>query len=52
MVAFLDFTDVRSYLTFKISAWKRDCTISYELQLPQTLSNPFWKAFKNFYQVK
>ena len=28
-VAFLDFTDVSSYLAFKLSAWRRDCTTSF-----------------------
>ena len=37
---FLDCDDVNSYLTFKISAWKRGCTMSFELQTPQTSSTP------------
>ena len=28
---FLDFADVSSYLTLKLSAWKSGCTVSFEL---------------------
>ena len=41
---FLDFSDVSSYLAFNLSAWKRAGTTSFELQIPQTSSTPFWKA--------
>ena len=41
MDAFLDSLDVSSYLTFKISTGNTGCTISFELQMPQTSSNPF-----------
>ena len=27
-----DFADISSYLTFEISAWKKVCTISFELE--------------------
>ena len=45
---FLDFTDVRSYLIFKCSVWKRGCIVSFELQMPQTFSTPFRKAHTKF----
>ena len=48
---YLDFADVSS-LTFKLSVWKRGCTISFELQMPQTSSTPLWKALVKFYQGK
>ena len=41
---FLDFSDVSSYLAFNLSALKRAGTTSFELQIPQTSSTPFWKA--------
>lgn len=31
---FLDFANVRGYLTFKGSAWKRDYKISFEQKMP------------------
>ena len=37
--------NVSSY--FKLSAWKRSCTISFELQMPQISSTPFWKALRS-----
>ena len=46
----LEFADVSSYLTYKFSACKRGCTISFELQLPQTSSTTSWKALANFYE--
>ena len=52
MDTFLDFTDVSSYLILKLSAWKRGCTISFELQMPPTSSNLFKKALRTFYQEK
>ena len=33
---FLILTNVSGYLIYKISAWKGGCTISVELQIPQT----------------
>ena len=36
-----DFADVNSYSTFKLFAWKRDCTISFELHMTQTSWAPF-----------
>ena len=32
----LDFAEVSSYLTFKLYAWKRACTIEFELHIPPT----------------
>ena len=49
--SFLDFLDVTSYLTFKIPAWKRGCALSFELQMPQTSSTPFCRAFTKFTEV-
>ena len=46
----LGFADVSSYLTSKFSPCKRGCTISFELQLPQTSSITSWKALANFYK--
>ena len=47
---FLDFAEVKSYLTFNIFAWKRVCTISFELQIPRTSSTTFSKALIQIYQ--
>ena len=49
---FFSFADVSSYLTFKFCAWKRGCTISFELQVTQTLLNIFWKGLTKFYSEK
>ena len=49
---FLDVADVSSYLTFKLSSRQGDYKVSFELQMPQTSSTPFWKALTEFYQVK
>ena len=38
---FLAFADVSSHLTFKIWAWKRDCTTYFEQQIPHTSSIAF-----------
>ena len=48
---FLEFGEVSSQLTFKFSAWKRGCTVSFKLQMPQTPSIPFWKSLTKFYSV-
>ena len=47
MDAFLDFAYVSIYLPFKISVWEKVCTISFELEISQTLSTPIeglWKV--------
>ena len=38
------------YLRFNTSSWKGGCTISFELQMPQTSLIPFPKALTKFYQ--
>ena len=43
---FLNFVDVSSYLKLK------GCAVSFELQMSQTLSTPFWKALTKFHQGK
>ena len=48
----LDFADVSSYFTFKLSVWKRGCTTSFELQMSPTSPTPSSKALTKFYQVK
>ena len=50
MGTFLDFADTSNYGTFEVSAWKRSCTISFEIQMPQTSPAPFWKVLTKFYQ--
>ena len=44
---FYYFGDLNSYLTFKLSVWKRGCAISFELQIPQTSSTHFGKHLQN-----
>ena len=39
----LDFAGVSRYLTTKISAWKRGCTIAFKLRMPRTSPTPFGK---------
>ena len=48
MDTFFDFAEVSSYLTFKISASEKGCTISSELQMLQTSSTSFWKSLTKF----
>ena len=36
---FLDFAEFSSYLAFKISAWEKDCAISFELQIQLHISS-------------
>ena len=50
MGTFLDFVDTSNYGTFEVSAWKRSCTISFEIQMPETSPVPFWKVLTKFYQ--
>ena len=40
----LDFADVISQLTFKLSAWERDYTISFELQIPNPILEGSYKV--------
>lgn len=40
----LHFSDVTCHLTFKVSAWKRGCTMYFKLKTPQTLSILFLKV--------
>ena len=42
-----DFPDISSYLTFKLSTRTRGCTISFELQLSQTLLSPYAKLYQD-----
>ena len=49
---FLGFDDASSCLTFKLSAWKRACAVSFEVQMSQTSSSPFRKSLTKFYQEK
>ena len=46
----MPWTLVSSCLMFKVSAW--DFTISFELLMPQTSSNLFWKDLLKFWRRK
>ena len=49
----LGFGDASSCLTFKqLSAWKRACAVSFEVQMSQTSSSPFRKSLAKLYQEK
>ena len=43
---FLDFANVSNYLK-SIFAWKRSCTISFELQMPQISLAPLWQVLQS-----
>ena len=45
---FYCFAGVSSYLTFKLSAWKQCCTISFELKMLDITLNPFWKLLQSY----
>ena len=49
---FHDFAHVSGYLKFKHSAWRKGCTVSFEVTMRPTSSTPFWRAFTEFYQAK
>ena len=42
------FADVSSYLTFKLSAWKRGCIISFELQMSHRLNQPHFRKLLQY----
>ena len=41
---YLDFADINGYFTFKVSAWKKICTIFVELQKLQTFLESSYKV--------
>ena len=49
---FLDFADVSSQLTFKLSAWERDYTISFELQIPNPILEGSYKVLPLKVKIK
>ena len=49
---FLDFADVSSQLTFKLSAWERDYTISLELQIPNPILEDSYKVLPLKVKIK